>query len=74
VLDTSAFALTLTFAGTLGVAFLIFVGQVISFTVLLGLAAAAQLVSWAVRALGFAVRMAFLNNSVATGRHPDFRR
>jgi hypothetical protein len=74
MLDTSAFALTLAFSGTLGVGFLIFVGQVISFMILLGIAAVAQLLGWAARVLSSAVRMAFLNESAPMERRrPDSR-
>lgn len=45
MLDASTFTLGLTFAGTLGIAFLLFIGQVLSFTVLLCLAAATQLLT-----------------------------
>lgn len=45
MLDASTFALGMTFVGTLGVAFLILVVQVVCFTVLLCLAAAAQLLA-----------------------------
>lgn len=49
--DASTLTWSLTFFGTLGVAFLIFVSQVIAFTLLLGLAAVAQLLTCAARAL-----------------------
>lgn len=51
MLDASTVALSLTFFGTLGVAFLLFVGQFLAFTVLLGLAALGQLLSYAVRVM-----------------------
>lgn len=48
--DTSTLAFHLTYAGTLGMAFLIFLGQLIAFTALLALAATGRLLTCAVRA------------------------
>lgn len=48
--DTSTLAFHLAYAGTLGMAFLMFLGQLIAFTALLALAAAGRLLFCAVRA------------------------
>ncbi|MDQ0079533.1 endonuclease/exonuclease/phosphatase (EEP) superfamily protein YafD [Arthrobacter oryzae] len=56
MVDASTLALNLTFIGTLGIAFLIFVGQLVSFAVLLCLATAVQLLAAAFQALRPSVR------------------
>lgn len=51
MVDAASLAWGMTSLGTLGVAFRIFVGQVIAFTLLLGIAAVAQLLVSLVRLL-----------------------
>lgn len=48
--DSSTLVFTLTYAGTLGVALLMFLGQLAAFTALLAIAASAKLLIHAARA------------------------